>query len=260
MKHLVIGNTSQLAHYFPKDKCEFISSRNIDVNKITSKKWDKIFVCFAEQRTFIEDDYKLFYRTNVQDTLLLVEDLQSACNKIVIYLTAELWNQYIGGVSITDKFDYDKTPYIESKKELFNLINNDREFFPKVVCLFPVNFNSIHRKKGYLFSKIFNSIKNKEHITIGNTYFYRDLVHPKFVVKQSLDANKDSLIGAGRLTFVNDFIRDLYKYSDMDYTEYVKEDDSCSLKTARNIYYIHSNKVLYPYKQLLNDTLEDLKI
>ena len=43
MKHLVIGNTSQLAHYFPKDKCEFISSRNIDVNTITSKKWDKIF-------------------------------------------------------------------------------------------------------------------------------------------------------------------------------------------------------------------------
>ena len=83
-------------------------------------------------------------------------------------------------------------------------------------------------------------------------------MHPKFVVKQSLDANKDSLIGAGRLTFVNDFIRDLYKYSDLDYNDYVKEDSSCSLQTKRNIYYTYSNNILYSYKELLKDTLKDL--
>ena len=33
MKNLVIGNTSQLARYFPREGNDFISSRNIDVGK-----------------------------------------------------------------------------------------------------------------------------------------------------------------------------------------------------------------------------------
>ena len=45
MKNLVIGDTTQLAQYFPKTACEFISSRDIDKEKITSEKWDKIFIC-----------------------------------------------------------------------------------------------------------------------------------------------------------------------------------------------------------------------
>ena len=110
-----------------------------------------------------------------------------------------------------------------------------------------------------MFSKIFSSIQNKEKITIGDTYFYRDLIHPKFLVEQSLSAKKDLLVGSGRLTFVNDFIRDLYQHSGLEYDQFVNEDQSCSLSTKRNIYYLKSKEVLYSYQQLLTDTLDDLK-
>lgn len=257
-KNLVIGSTSQLAHYFPKDSCEFISSRGIDMYSIKQRKWDRIFICFAEQRTFLEDSSEIFTETNVDYTLKLIDRIKDCASKVVVYLTAELWNQTNSGpISMTEPFKYDKTPYIESKKLLYSkILEND---FKNVISLFPVNFNSVHRKKGYLFSKIFDSIINKKKITIGNTYFYRDLVHPKFVVEQSLTAEKNMLVGSGRLTFVNDFIRDLYKHSNLDYNQYVTEDASCSLRTRRNVYYVHSNEVMYSYDNLLTDTLEDLK-
>ena len=55
-QNLVIGNTSQLSTYFPKNNFDFISSRNLDFEKIQKKKYDKIFLLFAEQRTFLKDN------------------------------------------------------------------------------------------------------------------------------------------------------------------------------------------------------------
>ena len=163
MKNLVIGSTSQLAHYFPKESCEFISSRNIDIASIKEKRWDRIFICFAEQRTFIEDSYEMFTKANVDDTITLINSIKGCANTVVTYLTAELWNQTTtGSISVEDTFNYDKTPYIESKKLLFSKLLEGG--FENVISLFPVNFNSVHRKKGYLFSKIFDSIINKKKI------------------------------------------------------------------------------------------------
>ena len=151
MNHLIIGNTSQLSQYFPKKNCSFISSRDIDTLSVTKESWDKIFFCFAEQRTFIESDNPLFHQVNVKNTLSLIEEMQPSANQIILYATAELWNNSTkNSISIDDAFNYNKTPYIESKRQLVDHINQNREKYPKVTILFPVNFNSIYRKKRLL--------------------------------------------------------------------------------------------------------------
>ena len=49
--NLVIGNTSQLAQYFPEDYIR-ISSRNINLNEYVDVKYDSVYITFAEQRTY----------------------------------------------------------------------------------------------------------------------------------------------------------------------------------------------------------------
>ena len=56
MKNLVIGNTSQLAYYFPDDY-EKISSRNIEFK---NENYDRVYICFAEQRTYLKNNRDLF--------------------------------------------------------------------------------------------------------------------------------------------------------------------------------------------------------
>jgi hypothetical protein len=128
-----------------------------------------------------------------------------------------------------------------------------------VFIIYPFNFNSIYRSDDFLFGKIFNSIINKKKIEIGYTYFYRDIVHPKFVVDKSISARGHEIIGSGRLTFVNDFIRDLYQHYQMDYDEYVIENfDKYNEYDKRKEYYLNSKKPLYTYMQLLKDTISDI--
>jgi nucleoside-diphosphate-sugar epimerase len=125
--------------------------------------------------------------------------------------------------------------------------------------MFPFNFNSIHRNINFLFGKIFNSIIEKKKIEIGNTYFYRDIIHPKFVVKNSIQANENQIIGSGRMIFVNDFIRDLYKYYGLDYSEFIYENfDKFNEYEKNNEYYLKSENCLLDYKELLDLTIEDI--
>ena len=70
-------------------------------------------------------------------------------------------------------------------------------------------------------------------------------------------AEKDEIIGSGRITFVNDFIRDLYYLSGLDYNEYVTENIDCTLTTKRKVNYLNSKGQLY--NTLLKDTLNDLR-
>lgn len=259
MKNLVIGNTSQLSYYFPEDY-EKISSRNIDIKKYEPftydriLEYDRVFITFAEQRTFIEDDKDLFLKTNVDYTLDIIDFFSKISKKIIVYGTCELWNNIEGPININDEFNYNYTPYIDSKRIMIENLKS-RE---NIIILHPFNFNSIYRKKGFLFGKIFDSIINKTKIEIGDTYFYRDLVHPKYVVERSLLAEADEIIGSGRLTFINDFIRELYKESGLKYEEYVIENFDHNLSNKRKINYAKSQDVLYT--NLLNDTINDIRL
>jgi hypothetical protein len=107
---------------------------------------------------------------------------------------------------------------------------------------------------------VFNSIVNEEKIEIGNTYFYRDIIHPKYVVKKSIDTDENLVVGSGRLIFVNDFIRDLYKAFNLDYDLYVIENiNKFNEHEKVNEYYLESKNYLYNYNTLLNETINDIK-
>lgn len=255
-KNLVIGNTSQLSYYFPDDYVK-ISSRNIDFSKYENSYFNRIYFCFAEQRTFIENNIDIFIDTNVTYVLKLIDFFSPKCNNIIIYLTSELWNNCTGAISLDLECNYNYSPYIKSKDLLRTSINNNKR---NIIALYPVNFNSPHRKPGFLFSKIFDSIIHDKHIEIGDTYFYRDIVHPKYVAMQSINATHDMLIGSGRLIFINDFIRTLYASLNMKYEEYVKENDICNNKMKRNIYYVKSSNILFPFEKLIEYTVNEIKI
>ena len=255
MKNLIIGNTSQLSHYFPV-LYDRISSRNV---QISNEQYNKVFFCFGEHRTFIETDEKMFTDINVDYTIKLIDQFKDSCNKIILYSTCELWNNCEGAVNLNIPFNYNYSPYIKSKEIIYNYLQENKENYPNVVILYPFNFNSPYRKPGFLFSKIIDSIINKRKIEIGDTYFYRDFIHPKYLTLQSMKAESDKLVGSGRLLHVNDFIRDLYKGMNLNYNDYVTENFNHNLKLKRKIFYYDSNEVSYTYDSLLKDTLEDIK-
>jgi nucleoside-diphosphate-sugar epimerase len=258
MKNLVIGNTSQLSHYFPKENFDYISSRNIDYNYI-NKEWDRVYMCFGESRKFI-NDIKIYDEINFNFTINLIDFLKNKSKNIIVYSTCELWNQYSGPIDINKNFNFYSTPYLSSKHKLTKYIFDNKEEYYNVFVMFPFNFNSIYRNQNFLFGKIFNSIIQKKPIEIGNTYFYRDIVHPKFVVQESINATRHKIIGSGRMIFVNDFIRDLYDFFNMNYEDYIFESfEKFNEYEKTNEYYLKSQISLLKYKDLLNLTIEDIK-
>ena len=250
MNSLIIGNTSQLSYYFPKEY-ERISSRNIE---LTNNQYDRVYICFAEQRTYIKDNPQIFFDTNVEYTLKLIDHYSKLSNYIIVYGSSELWNNCNGSVDINTSFNYKPSHYCDSKKLMIEKIKENS--YKNVIVLHPFNFNSIYRKEGFLFYKIFNSIINEEKITIGNTYFYRELLHPKFVVEQSMKFKTDNIIGTGRLFFVNDFIRSLYSYFNMEYEYFVTEDYKENI-SEQNIFYLKTKQIIN--NNLFDDTIEDIK-
>lgn len=266
MNSLIIGNTSQLSHYFPENY-KRVSSRNIDkqfYEKYADKFYDRVFLCFSDQSIPDETNKHIFSKINHFYTLKLVEFFKSRCNYVVTYGSCELWNKYEGAIDINMYFHYYRTPYLLSKERMTNSIH-DLNYFEKrnnIIVLHPFNFNSPYRKSGFLFHKIFDSIINKKKIEIGNTYFYRDMIHPKYVIDRSLNATTDEIIGSGRLIHVNDFIRKLYKENDMEYEDYVSEDLSQKFPSAvsenKKILYLNLKESKYNYSNLLEDTLKDI--
>jgi nucleoside-diphosphate-sugar epimerase len=258
MNSLILGDTSQLAYYFPK-KFERISSRNIQLDNFKDKFYDRIFFCFGEQRTYIENNddslLKVFTDINVDYTIKLIDFFKNICNKLIIYSSSELWNNCEGVIDLQTPFNYNYSPYIKSKELL--TLNITNHAYPNVLILYPFNFNSIYRKTGFLFNKIFDSIIYERKIEIGDTYFYRDLIHPKYVVERSLICKDDEIVGSGRLTHVNDFIRNLYKYFNLSYEDLVIENFNKYLSVKRKTFYLNSYEI--KYNDLFTDTIKDIK-
>lgn len=259
MKDLFIGSTSQLAHFWPKENVEMMSSRNINIDYILSKSWNRIYIAYADGRTYLRD-WKMFdefYKTNLQDTLALVNEVKHVCNNVVYFSTTELWNRHHGPVNLGTPFNFDvDSPYINSKAIVTRklLLNNG---YGKVIVLFPFSFNCAFRNdQQYLFSKIFHSIINREKVKIGNTRFYRDLLHPSFVAFRAARATCHEIIGSGRMIFVDDFINDLYSTFLLRRADYVEQDDDSFEK--RGEFYLQSKECLYSYSQLLYNTCMDI--
>ncbi len=262
--NLVIGNTSQLSYYFPDDYTK-VSSREVDMDSLCTTKWDSVYICFAEQRTYLanstdETVKNLFWDTNVSKTLAMIERLKSVSKKVVYYSTAELWNRTNGPVNVTDAFSYYENSYTSSKRQITDILK-DKDKYPNVSILYPFNFNGIHRSEKYLMGKIFWSIQNMERITIGDVYYYREMLHPSMIVDASLrcDAGKDEIIGSGRLVYVRDFIQALYRKFGLRYNDFVTEEITSESIYRKNIFYSSMKNDKYNVDSLLDMTVSELR-
>lgn len=255
MSNLIIGDTSQLSYYFPEDYIR-ISSRNIDFNRLNNS-WESVYICFAEQN--MKDKSVDFITPNFILTRDIINELRNNSKRIIIYTTCELWNLSTGAIDAETPFNYIySNDYCRSKEMLFNWVKEERVLnkLNNVIVIHPFNFNSVYRTNDYLFGKVFNSIINKKKISLGNTYFLRDIMHAKYIVQRSIKAEKDEIVGSGRLTHINMFIRDLYEYFQMDYDEWVIEDLSYSVEDKN---FHAKNDRTYSYVELLKDTIEDIE-
>jgi hypothetical protein len=256
MENLIIGNTSQLSYYFPEEYTR-ISSHNINFDEISQRNWDRVFLCFGESRKYINDT-KIYDEINFYLTLEVIEKLKDCVKSFVLYSTCELWNQYDGAIDLSMPFNFYPSPYLHSKYKISKYIMENDEYF-NVFVMFPFNFNSTYRSTNFLFGKVFDSIINKKTIEIGDTYFYRDIVHPKFVVDQSINSHGHRVNGSGRTVFVNDFIRDLYSHYGLKYEDFVIENPhKFNEYEIRKEYYFKSQENLYTYSKLFNDTILDI--
>jgi hypothetical protein len=250
MKDLLIGNTAQLAHYFPPT-IQKISSRNIS-DDIFLNQWNRVYVCFAEQRTFKKED-QLFDQINFQYTKSIIERLKA--KTIIYYATAELWNNTTGEIHLGMKYNYHNSDYVSSKEKITNYLKVN---YDNVIIAYPFNFNSKHRMPPFLFGKVINSIVERKKIILGDTYYYRELLHPSFIVSESLKQNSDQIIGTGKLIFINDFIRSLYSAFDMNYDEFVQEDLQQHSIYRKNIFY-NNTRCIFSEQDLKEIMINEIK-
>lgn len=273
LRNLFVGNTSQLAYFWQKNNADtdFISSRNLgkNINWLQLNCYNNVIISYADGRTYLENQELSpdFIETNVLYTEIFIKNIIKYCNNIIYFSTTELFNKHDGPLMLPDNnkdiikyFNFDTvSPYINSKAIITKKLLN----FESVIVVFPFQFNSpVRLDRNYLFSKVFNSIINKEHIIVGDTYVYRELLHPRFIERQTkevLKTKKHQIIGSGRVVFVNDFIRDVFKHFHMNYNEYVEENLKQNLKVKRNVFYYNSKRCLYSYEELLSDTVNDLE-
>jgi len=254
--NLVIGNTSQLGISFPEDFIK-ISSRDIDTTKIIG--YDVVYITFAEQRTFNKDlTEKDFIDVNVTLTSELIETICKKNGKIIVYGTFELWNGHNGPVTLETPIKYNYSPYIKSKEILYNTLLDKKAKgeWKNVFIIHPTNFNSTNRKKGFLFSKIFDSIIKKEKIEVGDLDIDRDIIHTDYLISKSMECDKDMIVASGVLTNVKEYVKELYSLNGLDYSELVTENLSNSSPHKNNAFWLETEN---KYNNLIKDTINDIK-
>jgi len=255
---IVIGNTSQLSYYFPEDFMK-ISSRNINYDLYKYQKFGSVYIAFAEQRVFnLSLKEKDFFDINVNLTSKIIDFFSKISEKVIVYGTAELWNNYNGAIDMNMEFNYKYSPYIKSKEELYNVLMQNRSDnkWNNVKIIHPFNFNSLKRKQGFLFYKIFDSIINEKKTNVGCLDINRDLIHPKYLVEISKNTNKDCIVGSGNLINIKDFISDIFSQFGKDYRNYIIEDINEYSQHKGNEFWLNTEN---KYNDLLKDTLIDIK-
>jgi len=228
-KHLLIGQGSQLASYFPQPETELISARNwFSSSMPIDRRYETIVLAFGENRTYLEEKLTLddFLNVNYCLTMKALERVIPFAERIVVFGTSELWSRKTGPIDLTCEYLYYPSKYIYSKYCLISRIKECYGHDSNVRIIHPFNFNTSRRTGGFLFGKVYRSLFEKTKISLGNTYFYRDLVTVIDIVNACLDSgpSDEIIVGSGRLIHVNQLIRAMYSSLDLEYDEYVRED------------------------------------
>jgi hypothetical protein len=248
---LIIGGSSQIAKYMPANYHR-VSGRLIP-DYVFSHKWKRVYICFSEQRTSLANDKSFkseFYDVNLHKTLSVINKLTA--QKIICFSTTELWNMCNGVINLNTPYNFKENYYTESKLLLTTALKK-RE---NVITLYPFNFNSKFRSETFLFGKIFDSLINNKKIEIGSTYYYREILHARYVASSAITATSTKIIGSGRLIHVNDYIKDLYMHAKLDYNKLVIESEQSW--RPNTTFWLDSTDCQYSYVNLLEDSMEDL--
>jgi hypothetical protein len=258
-RNLIIGSSSQIAQYLDDSEFLKINSRNFTLSDIDGN-WDTAILAFGENRKFL-GEYLNYQVINIDLTFKILDFLVSKCKKIVVFSTCELWNKCCGPIDLNTPMDFYETFYTRSKFDMTSRITENPDKYHNVHVVYPFNFNSTFRSEDFLFGKIFNSIVSNKKIEIGDTYYYRDIFHPVFMAQEVIKTTGHQIIGSGRMTHINDFIRDLYDHFGKSYDDLVKENlDSFKEYEVKYEYYLKSLRPIYSYSDLMNDTINDLKL
>lgn len=254
MQNLVVGGTSQLARYFPEEYTR-VSSRGFDARSLGGARFDTAYLCFGEQRTYLQESMDFYSEVNVEYTMKVVDSVLGLCGRIVVYATADLWNAVDGCVAAGDPYKYRHSNYIKSKETLCGRLRGGSGY-EKVVIVYPFNFNSVFRGGGFLFGKVFDSLARGVRTTIGDVDFERDMIHPSVVARESMRAEVDTVVGSGEAYNVGGFIRDLFGARGMNFDDYVTIDDSLGFR--RNVGVHRSCESFSSYDELLRLSLQDI--
>lgn len=248
MSTLIIGNRSQISYYLPKEYTR-IPSRNIDYTLIKKRKWDRIYLCFAEQRTYLNEPLDFYTKINVDYTLEVLDKVRDHTREVVLFLTAELWNGYTGGVEFGMEMRGTETPYILSKRMLYERVKDD----PKVVMIFPFNFNSPSRNPNYLWGKIIYSFTERKVVEVDCIDFSRDMIHPTSLANEIIKTENHRIIGSGYLHNIRSLARELFLTKNLDIDHYIKvKYEKCEDKPYYNMekisdYLDIKKRTLYEY-------------
>jgi len=249
---LIVGDTAHIARYFPDDVVK-IPSRDIP-GHLFDASYEEVHLVFGLNMKGLSPS--AYDEVNHLYTLEVMEGFRRRSRRIVLYSTCELWSDCWGPIDLATPFRFHDDPYILSKWRIVDRVR--RMGLRNVVIIFPFNHNSIHRKADFLFGKVFQSIATGTPVEIGDTHYYRDLLHSAYVAEVCQRLTGDTIIGSGRMVFVNDFIRDLYRRFNRRYEDLVRESAGKWNYIPKNEYYLRGG-IRYPYERLLADTVKDLQ-
>lgn len=202
---------------------------------LAADSYNLAILAFGENRTYLKDlPLESFDYVNVTLTVKAVDRLRHISNQVIVFGSSELWSRVTGPVSLDTPMTYFDSSYIKSKHRLVAKLRSKN--YSNVRIIHPFNFNTRFRAGDFLFGKIYSSILRRAPITLGDTYFERDLVTPPGIVDACLKADgaNESIVGSGRLMNVNHAIRKLYSSAGLEYDQYVTED--LSLISPRRLY------------------------
>lgn len=213
MKNLIIGENSQLGYYLEGIR---VSSREIPYEFITKHKWDRIYLCFAEQRTFI-DKSDSFNEINYELTKKIIDRLYDNCNQFVFYSTTLLWSDY-NTYDITMPYSYKETNYLSSKEKITNYLNG----IEKAIVHYPCNFNSKKRKKGFLFTALYD-ILSRQRTELKCLDFNKELCHASYIAEKSKSLKTNSILAPGYCTNVRGLFDNILKRMSINMNDYLEE-------------------------------------
>jgi len=250
MSDLIIGSGSQLAYYLVGTH---VSSRDIPYKAITRRKWNRIYLCFAEQRTFIDNDDS-FMKINYDLTKEVIDKLDNYCNEFVFYSTALLWSGNKGSYDISTPYSYQETDYLVSKQKITDYLKN----IDKVSVHYPCNFNSKNRKGGFLFASLYDIISKREKVEVRCLDFEKEIAHAKYIATKSMNTHGNCILAPGFSVNVRTLFSNILSAVDMSLEDYVKETE-CDDFVKPNNYYHRVKDVAYDNHDLVASFVEELK-